>query len=151
MLALTASEISGKAPQITRNRSSIFFVCKHLLPSRLGALQQERSSIFFSKHVEFDRLDRGAPVGNARGDDHLPTLELRKRFLDFSCGFRRVGVIENQKPAGILAEPAEHGGQAHDFLGLILFGQVKNRRLQSAARFARKSTGERALTKSSAV
>ena len=119
----------GKAPQIARKRSSLFSVSKCLLPSRLGALQQERSSIFFVEHVEFDGLNRGAPVGDARSDDHLPTLELRKRFLYFSCGFRRVGVVENQEPAGMLAEPAEHGGQARDFLGLVPFGQIKDQRI----------------------
>ena len=29
----------------------------------------------------------------------------------------------------MLAEPAEHGGQANDFLGLVPFGQIKNRRV----------------------
>jgi hypothetical protein len=88
-----------------------------------------RGSVFFSEHVEFHRLNRGAPVGDARGDDHISTLELRKRFFYFSCGFKRVGIVEDQKPSGMLAEPTEHGGQANDFLGLVPFGQIKNRRV----------------------
>jgi hypothetical protein len=61
-------------------------------------------------------------------DDHLPTLELRKRFLYFSCGLGYVGVVEDQKPSGMFAEPAEYGGQANDFLGLVPFGQIKHQR-----------------------
>src|ERR1700732_2046811 len=45
------------------------------------------------------------------------------------CGFRRVGVVEDHEPAGILAEPAEHGDQAPEFLGLVPFGQIKNQRV----------------------
>ena len=29
----------------------------------------------------------------------------------------------------MLAEPAEHGGQANDFLGLVPFGQIENQRV----------------------
>ena len=44
-----------------------------------GESQQERTSIFFSQHIELGCLDCGAPVGDPRGDDHVPTLEFRRR------------------------------------------------------------------------
>ena len=48
-------------------------------------------------------------LAELKGDDHLPTLEFGSVFSYFSCGFRRVGVVETEEPAGMLAEPPEHG------------------------------------------
>ena len=51
----------------------------------------------------------------------------------------------------MLAEPAEHGGQANHFLGLVPFGQIKDQRVAKRRKILRASRPwERTLTKSSA-
>ena len=91
------------------------------------------------EHIKgFGGLDRMTPVRKTRGDKDLSTVKPREHFLHFSSRLRGVGVVEDQEPAGMLVELAEQGGQ-------------RAGGLQSAARFARRWAGDRALMKSSAV
>jgi hypothetical protein len=74
-MRLLAPEPS-EASQFARENSNVFGVGSRFLPSRLGGLQKERSSILFAKHIDLGCLDCSALVGNPRGDDHVPTLGL---------------------------------------------------------------------------
>ena len=42
------------------------------------------------------RFDGGAPLGNARRDEHVSTMQLRKQMFCRCCGRGRIDIVENQ-------------------------------------------------------
>ncbi len=73
-------------------------------------------------------LDTGAPVRQPAGDQDVPAQQFCEQRLDGGrCGFR-IDVVENQQPAGMLVEPGDDGIALPAFVGLVLRGEIKDRR-----------------------
>ena len=75
------------------------------------ALQQEGRGVGRGQHVQLQRLDPGTPVADPRGDQHVAGPEPRQQPLDLAGRLVGIDVVDDQQPAGMGVEPAEHLGQ----------------------------------------
>src|SRR6185295_8113449 len=90
-------------------------------PFSLGAVKEELGRFVQRKGTKrlFPNPDR--PVLSASRDQDMTSLKLREDLSDSSGRFLGIHVIQNQQPAGVIAEPAQDGIDCLRLrLGLIL-------------------------------
>jgi hypothetical protein len=100
----------GQAAQLVGDRRGESRVVRHL-PALARSLQHEGRRVGRRQPVQLQPLDAGAPVADPRGDQHVASPELVQQLLDRLGHLLGIDVIENQQPAGMGVEPADHRGQ----------------------------------------
>ena len=94
-----------QSSQGTRQRHGIGLILRRGVAEAGSALQQKRHGVRFGEDVQRQWLD-AMPVRQARGDQHMATLQSRQEvFHGLRCGIG-IDVVEDQQPAIFVFQPA---------------------------------------------